>query len=211
MRRDPADQVGVSGVDDRRGGWPVMGRRIVSAVLLFHIAAVLAGALAASPASELERKVVGPFGVYHEATNLGQSYRYYSPAPPPTPVVTATVAFDDGRPEATVRLPDRGLSPRLRYQRHLALAHHLFVDFDEARRFAGDGGRSRWARAYARHLGKTFPGARSVALTVRFHLIPDPARVRELRAEAGSRGVNLDAEEFYTVPERIGVFPCDAS
>ena len=147
LRSDSADQVGVNGVIDRAGGWSIAGRRIVSALLLFHIAAVLSGSLASSPASELERRVVGLFEGYHEATNLGQSYRYYSPAPPPTPVVTATIAFDDGRPESTVRLPDRGLSPRLRYQRHLALAHHLFVDFDEARRFAGDGGRSRWARA----------------------------------------------------------------
>ena len=33
-----------------------------------------------------------------------------------------------------LRLPRRGLRPRLRYQRQLALAFHLYSDFDEARR-----------------------------------------------------------------------------
>ncbi len=43
------------------------------------------------------------------------------------------------------------------------------------------------------------------------HLIPNLDRVRELLARPGGGAVDLDADEFYTTPERIGVYPCDAS
>jgi hypothetical protein len=45
---------------------------------------------------------------------------------------------------------------------------------------------------------------------VQRHLIPDPDRVREAPAAPGGARVDLDAEEYYTTPERIGEFPCDA-
>jgi hypothetical protein len=109
-----------------------------------------------------------------------------------------------------VRLPRRGLRPRLRYQRQLALAFHLFSDFDEARRVAGDGSRSRWARAYARHLAKAWPGCATVTLFAQMHLIPDPSRVQEAASTPGAPPLDLDAEEFYTAPERIGEYSCDA-
>ena len=41
----------------------------------------------------------------------GYAYRYYAPEPPPTPVVVATIHYADGRPDATIRLPARGLCP----------------------------------------------------------------------------------------------------
>ena len=190
--------------------WPTWARRVATGLILVHVAAVLAGALGAPPSSDLEHVIADAFGPYHQALDQGDSYRYYSTAFPPTPVVTATLAFADGRPERVVRLPERGLRPRLLYQRQLALAHNLMEDFEAARR-EGDGSRSRWANAFATHLGKANPGCSTVTLRLQMHLVPRIERVQEMLARPRSGPVDLDAEEFYTAPERIGVFPCNAS
>jgi hypothetical protein len=190
----------------RHGAWPPWARRVVSALLLIHLTALLAGALAASPSSPLERSVADLFAAYHQAVDQGYGYRYYAPEPGPTPVVTATLHYDDGR-EETVRLPQRGVLPRLRYQRQLALANHLVSDFEEARRVTGDGGRSAYARSYARHLARSRPGCATVTLYAQAHLIPDARLVHD--ALAAGKAVDIDAEDYFTAPERIGEFPCE--
>jgi len=192
------------------GSWPAWARRVVSVALVFHILAILAGAFAAAPSSALERDVVRLFAPYHHLIDQGYAYRYYAPEPGPTPVATATIRYADGRADEIVRLPDRGARPRLRYQRQLALANHLVADFETARSVTGDGSRSPWARSYARHLARTRPGCTSVILYAQSHLIPEPERVREALSAPGHPRVDLDADEFYTTPERIGEFPCDA-
>jgi hypothetical protein len=96
------------------------------------------------------------------------------------------------------------------YQRELALANSLFQEVDETRQHRGEPGHGPWAQSYARHLGKTHPGARTISLSLQLHLMPDPARVAEELQRAG-RAPDLDSDEFYTVPERIGEYPCDAS
>lgn len=192
----------------RAAPWPAWQKRLVTAVLVFHVLAILAGALAASPSSALEQSLAAAFAPYHQLIDQGYSYRYYAPEPGPTAIVTATVEYAGGRPEEVVRLPHHGLLPRLRYQRQLALANHLVTDFDEARRATGDGGKSVWARSYARHLAKTRPGSSKIILHTQAHLIPDPARVAAARGTATP--IDIDDEEFYTTPERIGEFACDA-
>ena len=177
--------------------------------------AVLAGAWAAPPSSALERTLANRFAAYFQATDQGYSYRYYA-QPGPTPVVLARVAYADGRPDVVVRLPERGVAPRLRYQRQLALANHLAVDVEQSRHHGEDDGGDHtghehggvWARSFARHLARTHPGSSSVVLTLQSHLIPDPARVAGMLARG--EAIDLDADEFYTAPERIGEFPCDA-
>jgi hypothetical protein len=190
--------------------WPPWARRLATAAILFHAAAVLAGALGASPASQLEHEVATFFEGYHQAIDQGYSYRYYSTAFPPTPVVTATLSFADGRPDKVVRLPERGLRPRLLYQRQLALAHGLMEDSEAARR-SGDASQSRWAHSFATHLGKANPGCKSVELEIKLHLVPRLERVRHLMESADSGPVDLDSDEFYSDPQLIGVYPCDAS
>jgi hypothetical protein len=192
-----------------RASWPRWARVVVSAALAVHGVAILAGSLAVPPASGLEREVAEVFSPYYQAIDQGYSYRYYAPEPPPTPVAIATLSYADGRPDETVRLPDRAMWPRMRYQRHLALANTLVGELDAVRAGGGDPSQARWARSFARHLGKAYPGCRSVTLAVQMHLIPPQDRVRELLRSG--EGVDLDAPEFYTVPERIGEFPCDAS
>lgn len=192
-------------------GWPGWARRLVTAGLLLHMTAVLAGALGVPPSSELERRVANLFTLYHDLVDQGYAYRYYA-EPPPTPVIAATIRFGDGRPDETVRLPAQALAgPRMRHQRQLALANALFADFQEAKRHGLDGGRSRLAGAYARHLCRAHPGCREVTLHAKQHLIPDPEHVREVLTSPGSGRFDLFDEDLFTTPEWIGDFPCDGS
>ncbi len=183
---------------------------VVSLALIYHIGAVLAGALGVPPSSELERSIMERFATYFDLMDMGYSYRFYA-EPPPTPVVTATLHFDDGRAEETVRLPGRDVAgPRMRHQRQLALANALFNDVQEARRFAGSASQSRLARAYARHLCHTRPGCRSVTLHVQQHLIPDPEQVHKAMDGPGASRFDLFGDRMFTIPEWIGDYPCDA-
>ncbi len=190
--------------------WPAWARRLATVGLLWHVGAILAGVWAAPPASELEQKVDAIFEPYQAAIRQGQSYRYYVD-PAPTPVITATLTFRDGRPEQVVRIPNRATWPRMLYQRELNLANWLTEDVKQARHFTGDSSKSPWAQAFAAHLGRTHPGCSTVTLRTQYHLIPPLDRVRDELNHPNSRPVDLDAEEFYTAPERIGEFPCDAS
>jgi hypothetical protein len=206
-KRDGLNPVGTD------GAWPRWARRLTTAALVFHMSAVLVGALAAVPSSPLERSLGYLFRHYYELIDQGYAYRFYAPAPPPTPVVEARLHFADGRSDRTIRLPDRAIWLRLRYQRQLALANHVFVEYSAGRE-AEAGSRvavtSHWAPSYARHLGSVY-GCSSVTLYVKHHMIPDPDRVRAARLEQNAAAFDIDADEFYSVPERIGDYPCDAS
>jgi hypothetical protein len=189
---------------------PAWARVVVTLVLVVHGSAVLAGALGVPPSSLLERRLADLFTPYHDLFDQGYAYRYYA-EPPPTPVMTATIEFADGRPAETVRLPGREVpGPRLRHQRQLALANALFEDVQEARRVTGEARNSRWAQSYARHLCRSRPGAQSVTLHLLQHLIPDAERVREELSRPGRRSFDLFDESLFTTPEWIGDFPCDA-
>src|SRR4051812_50223102 len=87
-------------------GWPSWARRLVTAGLLFHLAAVVAGALGGPPPSGLERRIANLFTPYHDLVDQGYAYRYYA-EPPPTPGILAPIRFGDGRPDEGVRLPGR--------------------------------------------------------------------------------------------------------
>jgi hypothetical protein len=206
---DPGKSNTVGKACGLRSPWPRWARLTATVVVLGHAGAIWLGGWASPPSSPLQRSLAGPFAGYYGAIDQGYSYRYYAPEPPPTPIVVATVHYPDGRAE-DVRLPDRATRPRMLYQRELALANALFVEVSQAREQGGEVGHGPWAQSYARHLGKAHPGARSVTLTLQMHLIPDPRRV-EAELRATGKAPDLDAAEFYSVPERIGEYPCDAS
>ena len=189
--------------------WPAWARILVSLAILYHLAAVVAGAVGVPPSSELERAIADGFAPYFGAMDLGYSYRFYA-EPGPTPVVTATIQYEDGRAEETVRLPGRDVpGPRMRHQRQLALANALFEDVQRTRRRVGDASESRLARSYAHHLCRTRPGCRSVTLHIQQHLIPDPAQVRQAMESPDAPRFDLFADRLFTTPEWIGDFPCD--
>lgn len=189
--------------------WPNWAKWVVSGVLGFHLLSMLAVALAAAPASPLEREFARGFAPYIEAFNLGHAHRYYAPAPPPTPVVTAELRFGEGEPTRTVRLPDRSVSPRIRYQRQLALAFHLNSEFQMAAADPHGPRPSLWGASYARHLCASNPGCTGVTLRVQQHLVPDLVRLRQMSGGPGGRLPDLEDERFFTVPELIGDYPCD--
>jgi len=191
---------------------PSWAKRLITLGLLFHFTAILAGVLAAAPASDLEIGAAQVFGPYFGMIDQGYSYRYYSPAPPPTPVIHAIVHYGDGRPDETVRIPDRKLWPRLRYQRQLAITNAIAAEVVANRQTEEHEKEETrlWAPAFARHIGKSHPGATSVSLTIEEHLIPDPEMIAEELTRTG-RSTDLDDPKFYTVPQRIGDYPCDGS
>src|SRR5262245_22305162 len=71
VEAEPAPGLGAgSGV-----GWPGWARGVATAVLVFHLAALLAGALGVPPSSELERAIADGFSPYFDLMDLGYSYR----------------------------------------------------------------------------------------------------------------------------------------
>ncbi len=189
--------------------WPGWARIVVSLIVVYHVAAIVAGAVGVPPSSELERTIADGFGSYFDVMDLGYSYRFYA-EPPPTPVVTATVQFADGRPEEVVRLPGRQVAgPRMRHQRQLALANALFNDVQEARRRVRDASQSRLARAYARHLCRTRPGCRQVTIHLQQHLLPDVREVQNALDVPGAMRFDLFAESLFSTPEWVGDYSCD--
>lgn len=197
------------------GAWPAWARRLASAAIAFHLLALLAAAFGVPPASPLQRGLSAIFAGYFGLIDQGYSYRYYAPEPPPTPVVEARLRFPDGRPERVIRLPDRDTHPRMLYQRELALANHLYVEFQSLRALEPslpDAARppQRWAASYARHLGDVH-GCNEVELTVMLHLIPPLSEVQQALEQPGGAAPALDDPRYYSVPELVGVFPCDGS
>lgn len=186
--------------------WPVWARLIVSLGILLHgLSVVLSAFGARPPASRLEVELMAHFRPYYELINQGTTHRYYAPEPGPTPIVLARLRFSDGRPETTIRIPDRSRTPRLRYQRHLALANALMED---ARAAKAQGQMSLWGRSFARHLCESTPGCSGVTLHTQYHLVPTPGQLLEALEKHGGRAPNLEDESFYTVPERVGEFTC---
>ena len=137
-------------------GWPSGRKRVVSAVIVFHAAAVLAAALAGSPSSPLERCGGGPvLGRIIRSIDQGYCVPLLRPrAGPDARSSRRRSGYADGRPERTVRLPERGVRPRLRYQRQLALANHL-----TARLRGGPAGDRRRPDAPVRAVVRPAPGA----------------------------------------------------
>lgn len=193
------------GNEGGRGTWPGWARGVVSAALVFHIAAVMAGAMAPGPSSALERWAASRFRGYNEAVDQGYSYRFYVNGPPPTPVMLATLNMRDGTTRE-LRIPDREMRPRLRYQRHLALAYHLRMDFDRAAKDERGNSKSPWARSYAKHLGAVNPGCESVTIRLTDHRNPTPHELEE--AASRGRTIDVEAARYYTVPELVGEYPC---
>jgi len=182
---------------------------VASVLLVFHLLAVLSGGMAVPPSSKLEQSIADLFTPYYGLADLGYAYRFYV-EPPPTPVVTATLRFEDGRQAEAVRLPGRHVSgPPMRHQRQLALANALFMDVQEAKQRTGEGGRSLLARAYARHLCISRPGCQGVTIHLQQHLIPEMEQVRDETHAPGAPRFDLFSESLFSTPEWIGDYPCD--
>jgi len=188
------------------GYWRIKAKVIVSLAIIFHMSAILVGALGGHPSSRLEQHAAAPLRRYFGFVNQGYAYRYYArldttvdPQHPHrwgTPVVTLEMEFErpDGIKREIYRLPSKErVSPRLRFQRQLDLAYHLTAD-------------PKWVGSFARHACKTF-GCSKVAIYTQEHQIPD---LDVVRAAAFGRGepVDLEASSTYAHRVKLGEFKC---
>jgi hypothetical protein len=186
--------------------WRQPAKLLVSLALLYHISAILAGAVGGHPSSPIEHKAANFFRYYFGFVNQGYAYRYYAkldttvdphhPHPWSTPVVTLEMEFSspEGVRQEVYRLPRRErLWPRLRFQRELDLAYHLTSD-------------PRWVGTYARHLCKKL-GCTKVTVYTQEHQIPDLALVRAAASGTGDP-VDLEAESTYAHRVKLGEFKC---
>jgi hypothetical protein len=188
--------------------WPLWSQALISLAILFHLAAVLVGCLAARPASDLEMKCYEVFRYYCDFLYQGVSYRYYSrldtttdpahPRPWGTPIMLAEMEFDlpDGAiRRETLRLPDSiPTRPRLRHQRRIDLAYHLAVE-------------PRWAASYARHIFKQYRCDR-VTLFSQPHFIPDLPKLRSSSISDVSSWLDAEYGSNYGTRSYLGDFKC---
>lgn len=211
MKPGKSDTIDKTGKVDTN--WSSLRRNLVSATIVLHALAILSGVWASYPSSELERSLADVFSPYNQMIDQGYSYRYFAPEPPPTPILEAKLIAADGRELETVRVPERGVSPRLRYQRQLAVAREFAVSVEQSRNDSHGAGHVHppfWAASYARHLGRRNPACVRVKLFLVLHLIPSRDEVQRSLFDR-KRPPDLDSPSYYSIPELIGEFPCDPS
>lgn len=190
-----------------RTSWPTWGKILASLGIGWQIVSLIAAELTSGPSSPLEHQLAGLFSRYFELTDQGIGHRFYSDIGP-TPILWAEVRFKDGSPPATVRLPDRKVRPRLLYQRQLALANAVFMEFGPRLADPDLEVESAWAKSFARHLSRLHPGCEGVKVRIQMHRNPEPGRViAGLRGEAPR--ADPDSDEFHDVPVTVGDYPCD--
>jgi hypothetical protein len=161
-------------------------RWLISALLVFHLAAVIISPLSVPPSSATWNNAWWVFRPYLEMMYLNHGYKYFAPEPGPSTLLAYTLEFDDGSTlEETI--PHRGIRPRLLYHRHFMLTEFL--------NFAPED----WHRAYARHLCQRY-GAESVTMSRMTRLLPTMEDVRN--------GSTLtDPSRYLETP--LGSFRCD--
>lgn len=161
-------------------------RRVVSVLVILHVAAVFIGPWAMPPQnSELAATVGGVFQPYLDVLSLGNGYRFFAPEPGPSHLVRYEITLDDGTLKEGV-FPDRlEHKPRLLYHRYFMLSEFVNTlggdNLDNPRAAAYAGG-------YARHLADQYD-ARTVKLFLRRHYVPRTSEVQ--------RGLRLTDKSLY--------------
>lgn len=186
------------GHDDRRGApldaRPPRGlerrwlRRLVSAWLVFHLAAIIIAPAAVAPASELAGRTCRYFLPYLGALYLDHGYHFFAPEPVGSTLLRYVAERKDGTVVEGV-IPDRKTQPRLLYHRYFMLTERMGE--------APEGLERRWQESYARRIARE-QDAVKVTLIERFHKLPTMERIRE--------GGRLDDPEGFEETE-LGVFP----
>jgi hypothetical protein len=192
-----------AGREPAPASWPAWARLVVSLVLLWHFAAVVAYEFDEPPQSLLEHQVAEKFYPYLGLINEWQKHQYYAPIPPDTPIVLAMLHFGDGRPDREVRLPDPTLVPRLRMQRRLAFAYNIHAEAQLAPELPVAGLK---AASYARYLCRQNPGCSGVTIYFQWHKIPELSRAR--RAVERGEALDIDGPDYYSAKFFVGEYSC---
>lgn len=110
-------------------------RWVLSALLLFHVAAILippftfATSSGPGQASPFAAPLMQLWRPYIDLLFLDHGYFFFAPNPGPSHLLRAKLEFSDGRPAQELTFPDRNVQwPRLRYHRHFMLAEQLHAD-----------------------------------------------------------------------------------
>jgi hypothetical protein len=160
-------------------------RRVVTALLLLHLTAVVVAPLSVAPTSELFGSMWEVFQPYLEVAFMNHGYHFFAPEPGPSHLIRYEARRADGT-TVTGEFPNKRQNwPRLLYHRHFMLTEFLNVmgSSDESEDVA-----NRYARSYAHHIMSEYD-ADEVDLYLRRHLIPLQERVKE--------GARLDDASLY--------------
>lgn len=146
---------------------------MISALLLIHLGAILAGPCSVPPASELSQIVWRCYRPYLDAAYLNHGYHFFAPEPGPSHLIRYEVETRDGRRVAGF-FPDRQRHwPRLLYHRHFMLSEHL-NSMHESEEPAAQ--LTAIQNSFTQHLQSLHGGDRVKLYLVR-HLIPGPDSV----------------------------------
>ncbi|MEZ6057399.1 MAG: hypothetical protein R3C01_11925 [Planctomycetaceae bacterium] len=183
-------------------GWSRRKKRVVSAILLFHLLAIficpasLGGPLGGSPfLNTLYDRV---FHWHLEPLHLMHGFQFFAPEPSAGKVIQYEFEYADGRKELGWQFPHRDrISPRLLYHRYFMLAERLPLGDDEALEIA--------LRSYARHLLQWHGGTKITIYVVEHGLIlprdvlagadPDSPELFQVIADASWTRAELGLEE----------------
>jgi hypothetical protein len=175
-------------------GWSLTVRRLVTVWLVWHFTALVFAAGAAPPSADVVQRGWQWFRFYLQPLYLNHAYRFYSPEPGPTMLMRYTLTMPDGSTVDERTFPERSdYGPRLRYQRHLALANALFGEKEAAQRLA---------QSYAWHLLDA-TGAETIEISRVAH--------RPMSMSDALRGADPRDEVFYLPPDRLGRMTWDWS
>ena len=150
----------------RTNGRPSFAIRvIVSALLVWHLAAVFLAPLSVPPSSELVVNLAQtpPVQWYLDALYLNHGYQFFGPDPPAGHVIRYEVLNGTGGVIERGEFPNRKEQrPRLLYHRYFMLADQATIPSPDAQE------RDHWERAYlesyARHLLWTHEDAQTVRI-----------------------------------------------
>lgn len=171
-------------------------RRVVSALLLFHVGAVFLGPFATPPqTSQLAMTIGRSIQPYLDVLNLGNGYRFFAPEPGPSHLVRYELTMPDGSTHEGIFPSRQEHWPRLLYHRYFMLSEFLNTLSNPAmpKEHA-----EAYAKSYAEELAEEH-GAKSVKLYLRRHYVP---RMEEVRAGMRLNDKRLDTEQLVGVFER---------
>lgn len=177
--------------------WSPLARRIVSGLLLLHLAALVIGPASVGPSSELCQALWRTFRPYLDAAYLNHGYHFFAPEPGPSHLVRYEVRLADGSLRRGY-FPDPKLHrPRLLYHRHFMLSEHLGNVAAEAHPDV----LAVYAASFAHHLLKQHEASWIKLYLVR-HALPSSTDV--------SGGMPLDHASLYQ-ERSLGEFKPGAS